>query len=152
MSDSTATPTRFGPLASGAWWLSVVEAAFRQNLQILLPFLALVGADGRLDGGAAVATLVAFGVATLSVILFRVARVAPSPDADLIVQYGYRAVSAVTASIGAALTAEGFDLLHADARAIVVAALASGVTAVVHAFADPPASVVRTEIRAGYSA
>lgn len=152
MSDSTATPTRFGPLTSGAWWVSVVEGAFRQNLQILLPFLILVGADGRLDGGSAVATLVAFGVATLSVILFRVARVAPGTDAPLVVQYGYRAISAVAASIGAALTAEGFDLLHADARAIVVAALASGVTAIVHAYADPPASTVRAEIRAGYSA
>jgi hypothetical protein len=129
-----------------------VEGAFRQNLQVLVPFLVLVGSDGRLDGGSALAALTAFGVATLSVIVFRVARVAPGPDSPLIVQYAYRAVSAVAASIGAALTAEGFDLLHADARAIVVAALASGVTAVVHAYADPPATVVRDEINAGFTA
>lgn len=143
---------RFGPLTSRAWWAGVVEGAFRQNLQILLPFLVLVGSDGRLDGGSALATLTAFGVATLSVIVFRVARVAPGPDADLIVQYGYRAVSAFAASIGAALTAEGFDLLHADARGILLAGVASGAAALVHAFADPPASVVRGELRAGFTA
>lgn len=142
---SSATPAHLGPLASGSWWATLLEGAVRQNLQILLPFLALVGAGGQLDGDAAVATLVAFVVATLSVVLLRVARVAPGPNADPVVQYGYRAVSAIAASLGAALTAEGFDLLQADARAITVAALASGLTALVHGFADPPASVVRAE-------
>lgn len=150
MSDST--PARSGPLTSSAWWAGVVEGAFRQNVQILLPFLALVGADGRLDGGSALATLVAFGVGVASVVLFRVARVAPSEGASLAVQYGYRVASAFAASVGAALTAEGFDLLHADVRGIVLAAAASGVTALVHAVADPPATVVRAEINAGYSA
>lgn len=153
MSDPTQpAPSRFGPLATLAWWRVVAEGAFRQNVQILLPFLILVGSAGRFDADAALASLVAFVVAVLSVIVFRVAGVAPGPDADLIVQYGYRALSAFAASVGAALTAEGFDLLHADARGIAVAALASGVAALVHAYADPPATVVRAELRAGFSA
>jgi len=145
MSDSN-TPARYGPLATTSWWAQVVEGAVRQNLQILLPFLALVGASGRLDGKAALAVVVAFVVATATVVLLRVAQVAPGPDVAWPVQFAYRAVSAVAASIGAALAAEGFDLLTADIGAILVAALASGVTAVVHGIADPPASVTRSEV------
>lgn len=145
MSNHATSPGERGPLASIPWWKTLVEGALRQNLQILLPFLALVGAGGQLDGRAVVATLVAFVVATVSVILLRVAHVAPPPDSDPVIQYGYRAVSAVAASLAATLTAEGFDLLQADARAIAVAALASGLTALIHGLADPPASVVRAE-------
>lgn len=143
---SGTTPTRYGPLATTSWWAQVVEAAVRQNLQILLPFLGLVGTSGELDGSAALAVVVAFAVATASVILLRVAQVAPAPDSSWGVQYAYRAVSATAASIAAALAAQGFDLLTTDIGSIVIAALASGATAIVHGIADPPASVVRSDV------
>ena len=38
-------PGRYGPLASTSWWATLFEGAVRQNLQILLPFLANASVD-----------------------------------------------------------------------------------------------------------
>ena len=143
-------PAQFGPLGSTGWWREVAEAGFRQNVQILLPFLALVSAQQTFDPKVALSVGVAFGVGYLSVVLFRVARVTPGADAHPWVKIGYRALSAAAASAGAAVTADGFDLLHAEGRGIALAAVAAAGTALVHRVIDPPASVVRSESAAGY--
>jgi hypothetical protein len=133
---------QLGQLATRSWWAEVAEAAVRQNLQILAPFLALVAASGTFTSDAALATALAFVVAVASVILFRVARVAPPPGAHLAVQVAYRAISAFAASVAAAFAADGFDLLDAHPGHVLEAAAASALLALVHWKADPPASRV----------
>lgn len=133
---------QLGQLATRSWWAEVLEAAVRQNLQVLAPFLTLVAASGTFTRDAALATVVAFVVACVSVVLFRVARVAPPPGANLAVQVFYRASSAFAASCAAALTADGFNLLDAHPGHILEAAAAAALLALVHWKADPPASKV----------
>lgn len=133
---------QLGQLATRSWWAQVAESAVRQNLQILAPFLALVAGSGAFDSTAALATLVAFVVACVSVVLFRVARVTPPDGSPVWLQAGYRAISAFAASCGAAFTASGFDLLNTSPGPVLTAAFAAAGLALIHWKADPPASKV----------
>lgn len=128
----------FGQLATSEFWEEALEASLRQAFQVLLPFLAVVGATGQLDGDGAVASGIAAGVAAAVVILRRLAGLTQGGLVG-------RAVSAAAASLLAVVAAESFDVLTVDWRATAIAAVTSALTAVIHGFLDPPATLVAKE-------
>jgi len=130
-------PALTGPLSTAAWWAEVVQAGFRQALQVLLPFLVLVGANGSISSNDALAAAVAVSVAFVLVVLRRVAGATASDDATLLEDLFYRAVSAFAGSLLGVLSADGLDLLHVDFGAVLLTAASSAAVAAVHGIVDP---------------
>lgn len=134
-------PALTGPLATTAWWLEVAQAGFRQALQVLLPFLVLVSANGRISRDDALAAAVAVAVAFVLVVLRRVAGATPGPDASPAADLFYRALSAFAGSLLGVASADGLDLLHVDFGAVLVTAASSAAVAVVHGLIDPARTI-----------
>ena len=118
-------PALTGPLTTAAWWREVAQAGFRQALQVLLPFLVLVSANGRISRDDALAAAVAVAVAFVLVVLRRIAGATPGNDAS------------PAASLLGVLSADGLDLLHVDFGAALITAASSAVIAVAHGILDP---------------
>lgn len=137
--------TTSGPITSTSWWREVAEASWRQALQIVLPFVVLVGSTGRLDAQAAAATGVLAGVGVAVVVLRRVAGVTAPDGAAPAVTMAYRAVSAAAAVVLGVLSAEQLDLMSVDWAQVATTAAAAAVTAVLHGILDAPASTITSE-------
>jgi drug/metabolite transporter (DMT)-like permease len=137
-----------GSLGSAAWWTEVAEGAWRQFLQVALPYLVVIAASGVVTRGAAWAIASAAVTGTLTVVLGRISGLKPDPVDSGATQAVYRVLSAVAASLLTFLPVDLGQLLDVNWVAAVLAALASGALALVHGVLDAPASVVRGEVLA----
>lgn len=128
-------------LADGAWWRDVLDRAFRQALQVLLPVLALAATTGRVDVKAGVAVLVV-AVTQAAVVVFRaLTEIRASSGAPLALQVLDRSVAAAAGAVLAILTADGFDLLALDVRAAALSVAFTVLTALGMGYLSPAKSM-----------
>lgn len=126
-----------GQVATTAWWREVLEAGFRQVVQVVLPVLVVVAGTGGVDRDAALTAAVAAGVAFTLVVLRRLVGAVPPDDAGQPVRVFYRALSAFAGSLAGVLSAEALDLAALDFGNVLTAAVASAGVAVLHGVLDP---------------
>jgi hypothetical protein len=131
----------FGAAGTGAWWAEVAEAAFRQGLQVVTPLLLIVATSGSITADAGKATAVTAGTAVVLVVLRRLTGLTAPDGAGWETKLVIRAVSAFAGSVAGVTAAEGFDLLSAPWGGVLLAASSSALLALVHGWADPPATM-----------
>lgn len=121
-----------------AFWKDVIDRAVRQGFQVLLPFLVLVATTSRFDvkAGAAIAVV---AVTQALVVIFRaLTEIRADVTAPWYLQALDRSVAALAGALLALFTADGFDLLAADPRSILLSSVASVVVALGNAYLSPP--------------
>lgn len=131
-------------LTTTGFWSDVLDRAFRQAIQVLIPLLTLSAATGQIRtmdlAAVAVAAVVAFAVVVLRALTgLRV------EGGSWTVQVADRAVSAAAAAVLAVVAADGFDLLSADWQAIGLSAGLSAVLAVAQGYLAPPADAASVD-------
>jgi hypothetical protein len=127
-------------LLEAAFWKDVLDRAVRQGFQVLLPFLVLVATTSRFDLKAGVAVAVVAVTQALVVIFRALTELRVDVTAPWYLQVLDRAVAALAGSLLALFTADGFDLLAADARSIFLSAVASVAVALGNGYLSPPAA------------
>lgn len=128
-------------LTDGAWWRDVLDRALRQALQVLLPVLGLAATTGRIDVKA-VAAVAVVAVTQAAVVIFRaLTELRASDGAPLALQVLDRAVAAAAGALLAIFTADGFDLLAADGRAIATSVALTVLTALGMGYLSPARSM-----------
>jgi hypothetical protein len=128
-------------LTDQSFWVDVLERAGRQAVQVVIPVLLLAATTGHLaTSDVLLATAASAAVAFLVVVFRALTGLRADDGASLTTQAVDRAIAAFAGSVAAVLTANGFDLLHADFRGILLAASSSALLALVAMVTNTPAS------------
>jgi hypothetical protein len=140
-----AVAAAFRATLTAAWWEESAEAAWRQCQQYVGPFLLVVIGTGQFDGDAAATVAVALGGAVLVVFGRRLLVLRAPAGAGAGVDLTFRVLSAFAGSVAGFAAVDGFNLLTADWRAVMVASAATAGLAFLGGKVDPAATAVRAD-------